>query len=321
MSMSELLPVFQELVNEADAGRPAALCVVVRTRGSTPQTAGAAMLLRSDFRTVGTLGGGCVEAEVRRRAFELLQRGQSALMDFVLNHDYGWDDGLICGGRMYIGVMSFPSGVNVDPVRNALELARRRQPASIPIVLESESQPLEYRLHLEIPPTLVIAGAGHVGHALARLAVDLDFHVVVIDDRGDYASRERFGERVELLVDSIPKALRAYPIDDACFVVIVTRGHQHDHQALEAVIRRPAGYIGLIGSRRKSKMILKDIRDSGVQQDLLDRVHTPIGLPIGAITVPEIAVSIAAELIHVRRQKTGPLVEGPLPAAAPIATP
>jgi xanthine dehydrogenase accessory factor len=319
--MSELIPVLEGLVSEIDAGRPAALCAVVRTRGSTPQTAGAAMLLRGDFRTVGTLGGGCVEAEVRRRAFELLHGGQSALMDFLLNHDYGWDDGLICGGRMYIAVSPFMPGADIEPVRSALDLARARKPASFPIAVEHESQRLEYRLHLEVAPTLLIAGAGHVGQALARVAVDLDFHVVVIDDRSDCVSRQRFGERVELIVDSIPKALKAHPIDESCFVVIVTRGHQNDHQALDAVIRRPAGYIGLIGSRRKSKMILKDIRDSGVSQELLERVHTPIGLPIGAITVPEIAVSIAAELVQVRRQRTGPLVEGPFRALSDSAVP
>jgi len=317
--MSELIPILETVIADAEAGRPVAMCAVVQTRGSTPQTPGATMLLRSDFSTLGTLGGGCVEAEVRRRAFELLQAGQSGLLDFRLNHDYGWDDGLICGGRMFIAVMPIIDSTSAEAFRTALEAARRHEVACVPLIVEHEGKRLAYRLHLEVPPTLLIAGAGHVGQAVARLAVDLDFHLVVIDDRADYANRERFGERVEFIVGDIARGLRNYPIDASCCVVIVTRGHRHDHQALEAVVRRPAGYIGLIGSRRKSTLILRDLAAAGVPTDQIERVHTPIGLPIGAVTVPEIAVSIVAELIQVRRRHQAKLVEGPFELATEAA--
>jgi len=347
-----LLPILEALVADAEAGRPAALCTILQTKGSTPQQPGAALLVRSDMSTLGTLGGGCVEAEVRKRAFELLQHNRSALLDFLLNHDYGWDDGLICGGRMFIGVTpvaprvaqpaptvsaqqrGYPTGreaavgasdgsseasapvpLRVRDVHSALELARRRRPASVPLRIEHEDKLLEYRLHLEVPPILLIAGAGHVGRAIARLMVDLDFHVVVVDDRPDMASRERLGDRVEVIVDDIARALRNYPLDHASYVVIVTRGHQHDHQALDAVVRRPAAYLGLIGSKRKSHMILKDLGAAGVPSEQLARVRTPIGLPIGAVTVPEIAVSVAAELVQLRRQNAPRLVEGPFELA------
>lgn len=317
--MSELLRVLEPLVADVRAGRPVALCAVVRTRGSTPQAAGAAMLVRADMSTVGTLGGGCVEAQVRKQAFELMQQSRSGLLDFVLNHDYGWDDGLICGGRMYVAVMPIttraPDGSpppQLDELQQALDAARARQPAAIPIRIERDGERLAYRLRLEPPATLIIAGAGHVGTALAKLAVDLDFRVVVIDDRADLAAPARFPPGVELVADDIAAALRRQPIDAGSFVVIVTRGHQHDHQALAAVVQRPAGYIGMIGSRRKSRMILRDLASAGVRPALLERVRTPIGLPIGAVTVPEIALSIAAELVQVRRGESPSLVEGPL---------
>ncbi len=267
------------------------------------------MLVRGDMSTVGTLGGGCVEAEVRKRAFELLQRGESALLDYVLDHDFGWDDGLICGGRMFLGVMPVTNEDDVAPFREALAAARRREPASFPLTVEHDGKRRSYQVRLEVPPTLLVAGAGHVGQALARLALDLDFHVVVIDDRADCASTERFPSGVELVVDDIARSLQGYAIDSGCYVVIVTRGHRHDQQALDAVIRRDAGYIGLIGSRRKSKMILRDLAESGVPQEMIDRVHTPIGLSIGATTVPEIALSIAAELVAARRKAAPRLVE------------
>lgn len=307
--MSELIRALEALIAEVDAGRPAALCAVVETRGSTPQAPGATMLVRSDMSTVGTLGGGCVEAEVRKRAFELLQRGESALLDYLLNHDFGWDDGLICGGRMFLGVQSVAGENDVSVFRDALEASKRREPASFPLSVMHEGQRRRYRVKLEVTPTLLIAGAGHVGQALARLAVGLDFHVVVIDDRADCAAVERFPDGVELLVDDIARTLRNYSIDSGCYVVIVTRGHQHDQQALDAVIRSNATYVGLIGSRRKSKMILRDLAEAGVSQECIDRVHTPIGLSIGAITVPEIALSIVAELIGVRRKAAPCLVE------------
>ena len=314
--MSELVPVLEALVADARQGRPVALCTVVRTRGSTPQTAGAALLLRADYSTLGTLGGGCVEAEVRRRAFQWLQDGRSGLLDFQLNHDYGWDDGLICGGHMVIAVVPITAGTDVAPFSAALATARRREPTFVPLLIEHDGRRLEYRLHLEVPPTLLIAGAGHVGHALAQLAPGLGFHVVVNDDRADYASRERFDERVELIVGDIHRTLRDYPLDAGTYVVIVTRGHRHDHQALEAVIRRPAAYVGLIGSRRKATLILRDLASAGVPPEQIQRVHTPIGLPLGAVTVPELAVSIAAEIVQVRRQSSPKLVEGPFTLAA-----
>lgn len=309
--MSELIPVLETLIADVQAGRPAALCTIVKTKGSTPQAPGATMLVRGDFSTLGTLGGGCVEAEVRKQAFQLLQQDRAALLDYLLNHDYGWDDGLICGGRMFVGVNPITSAAGLEPFQEALARARRREPACIPIIVEHEGVRQEYRVNLEVPPTLLIAGAGHVGQAVARLAVEVDFHVVVFDDRADCAAAERFPAGVELVVDDIARGLREFAIDPECYVLIVTRGHNHDQQALEAVVRQDLRYLGLIGSRRKSRMILDGLTEAGVPPERAERVRTPIGLSIGAVTVAEIAVSVVAELVQVRRQRGPALVEGP----------
>lgn len=314
--MSEITTVLETLVTEVEAGRPAALCIVVKTHGSTPRAPGAAMLVSADRSTVGTVGGGSVEAEVRRRAFELLQQDASGLLDFGLDQDDGDVDGLICGGRMQVAAMSVGGAASLEPFQAALALAVRREPASFPVIVEHAGQRREYRLHIEPPPTLVIAGAGHVGQALAELAVKLDFHVVVIDDRADVASPARFNERVELIVADIVESLRQYPIDGGCYVVIATRGHLRDQQALDAVIRRPYAYVGMIGSKLKSATVLKALAKAGISRNLLDQVHTPIGLPIDALTVNEIAVSILAELIQTRRRTTPKVIEGPFEVTA-----
>jgi xanthine dehydrogenase accessory factor len=312
--MSDLISILETLVADVQAARPVALCVVLKTYGSAPQTPGALMLVRADASTIGTVGGGAVEAQVQRDAVRLLGENRSAMLNLSLEHDYHTDEGPICGGRMSVGVMPIADAAALKPFAHGLELVRQRRPARIPIIVEHEGQPLEYHLHLEVPPTLIIAGAGHVGQALARLAANLDFHTVVIDDRAEFASRERFGKRVRLVTDDIAEALRTYPIDEGCYVVIVTRGHLQDEQALQAVIQRPAGYIGMIGSKRKSATVLKALEQAGVPPELLERVHTPIGLAIGAVTVNEIAVSITAELIQVRRRSTPRAIEGPIEA-------
>ena len=310
--MSELVPVLTALVNEWEGGRRCGFCVVVDTRGSTPQSPGAALLVRDDRSTVGTLGGGCVEAEVVRRTHgEALVAGKSAHMQFLLNSDWGWDDGLICGGRMDIGVVVVTPHDDIAPFRDALERIDRREPAMLPIRFERNGSLVEYRIRLEQPPPLLIAGAGHIGCALARIATDLGFHVVVFDDRTDYANADRFGSHVDLVVGDIGHALEHYPVDKRCYIVIVTRGHKNDFRALEAVVERPARYIGLIGSKRKRKIIFDGLAAAGVSDSCLERVHSPVGLPIGAVTVPEIAVSIAAQLVQVRRSDPYRPVEGP----------
>jgi xanthine dehydrogenase accessory factor len=303
--------LFASLVQRVEAGQPCALCTVVNSRGSTPQTAGASLLLHADGRMEGTLGGGCVEAEVRRRAMEMLAAGQSGLLSFQLNHDYGWDDGLICGGRMDVTVMPLCERSAAAPFRDAIARIRQQESAKVPLRVEHEQALIEYRLLVEPTPTLLIAGAGHVGAALARLAVPLEYRVVVVDDRADLLAAGRLPSPVEGVAGDIAATLRAWPIDANTYVVVVTRGHQHDEQALHAVIDSPARYIGLIGSRRKIKLIFDDLAELGVDRARLDRVHTPIGLDIGAVTVPEIAVSIAAELTQVRRAERRKLVTGP----------
>lgn len=309
--MSELIPVIEELIRHIRSGRSCALCTVVKTKGSTPQLPGATMLLRNDHTTVGTLGGGCVEEEVKRKASSAVKTQQARLYDFLLDHDYGWDDGLICGGRMDVAIVPFAPRADVQMLEQAIARARENKEAIVPIAVQHGSKTLHFKLHLEVAPTVLIAGAGHVGQALSKQALDLGFQVVVIDDREEYANSKRFDPRARLIVDDIAQALRDYPIDPHCYVVIVTRGHNHDFEALEAVIRSEAGYIGMIGSKRKAKLLLTDLVEAGVEQALIERIHTPIGLPIGAVTVPEIAVSIVAQLIQQRRKITPTLVEGP----------
>jgi len=147
---------------------------------------------------------------------------------------------------------------------------------------------------------LIIVGGGHVGGKVAELAAETDFDVWVIDDRERYCNAERFPQAKRLIVDDVDTALSGLEIDTDTFAIIVTRGHHHDEEALYHLAETPACYVGMIGSKRKIKLIFEDLLREGISREALSRVRAPIGLDIGSQTVPEIAISIVAELVAQR---------------------
>ena len=154
-------------------------------------------------------------------------------------------------------------------------------------------------------PRLIIAGAGHVAQALARLATSLDFRIVVVDDRRDLADPQVFGEKIQLAFGDIPQTIRELEPDEASWIVIVTRGHHLDKDALRAALETHARYVGMIGSPGKIKKIFRDLLEDGITREQLAQVHSPIGLDLGAETPDEIALSIAAEMLMLRKSATG----------------
>lgn len=336
-------PTILELNRVLQSGQPVCYTALVETRGSTPQKAGAAMLVFPDGSQSGTLGGGCVEAEVKRRALQILSGGQTELLTFQLDSDYGWDDGLICGGRMKMLVDPLRPGDNLDYYQQLAHqlmngagctevvlldadasgsaagdrflldgqgavLATRGQSTSLPEMALSHVRSLAQRprpyvaggiSYLPYLPRcrLVIVGAGHVGQKVAELAHDVEFDVWVIDDRAEYCRPERFPNAQRLIVGPMDEVLPDLQIDRDTYAIIVTRGHNHDEEALFHLARTPARYLGLIGSHRKIKLIFQDLLEQGIPAEVLKGVHAPLGLEIGSQTVAEIAISIVAELI------------------------
>lgn len=338
--------VLQQLSEAVSRHQPVAYTALVETRGSTPQKAGATMLVFPDGSQVGTLGGGCVEAEVKRRALRLLDAGQTELLTFNLDSDYGWDDGLICGGRMKMLVDPVRGEAEFGYYRRLLELLATDQGCTEAVILDPEKaggqaadrfllndsgevvtsvgqdgttmslpssigqqlRPLSQRPRPYVAGgvsflphlrrcRLVIVGAGHVGQKVGELAAACDFDVWAVDDREQYCNAERFPQAKRLIVGEIDAALSGLDIDHNTYCLIVTRGHQHDEEALYHLAETPARYVGLIGSQRKIKMIFEDLLRDGISREALSRVYAPLGLDIGSQTVPEIAVSIVAELI------------------------
>jgi xanthine dehydrogenase accessory factor len=309
--MQSTIFILNHIVKEVQSSRPVAVCLIVGTQGSTPQSPGALMVVNSDSSIVGTIGGGCVEADIRRKAFYLMQSKGSALVKIELNNESAADKGLICGGSMEVAVMTLTESSLLKPFHEAIKNLKSGIPAELPVRVDNSSGLLEFRLHIEPEPTLLIVGAGHISQELADLALKLEFKIVVIDNRADFACASRFPEPIETIVGDISDELKKAVIDYSTYLVIVTRGHKYDYVALEAVIDSKAKYIGMIGSRRKVHLIFKQLEEAGVKAELLKKVQAPIGLPINAITTSEIAVSIAAELIQVRRANKIEVIQGP----------
>ena len=212
------------------------------------------MLVRDDGSIAGTLGGGCLEAEVVQASLIAIKNGLPATMPFRLTENQG---GLVCGGKVL---------VYIEPI---------------------------------LPDTaLIILGAGHVGRALATAARFIGFGVTVVDNREEYANRENIPDAHEIVVDDFGRALSHVAVSNAAFIVIATRGHNHDLEALKAALRTDARYIGLLGSKRKKALLLNTLKKEGFSKTDIARVITPVGLPIGSVTPEEIAISITAQMIE-----------------------
>jgi len=191
--------------------------------------------------------------------------------------------------------------------RDCLSAIEDGQHKTVHLILEEKPQALvELFIEVAVPrPSLLIVGAGHVGQSLAQMGKLMGFWVVVLDDRPDYANAERFPEADEIIAADFIETLRDYPITDTAYVVLVTRGHRYDEQSLRQILNSSAAYIGMIGSRRRVATILRHLAEEGYPPERLQQVYSPIGLDIGGETPEEIALSIMAEIVKVRRGGRG----------------
>jgi xanthine dehydrogenase accessory factor len=251
------MQIYEEVVRLRHQGRTSAIATIVECRGSSPQKQGAKMLVRDDGSIMGTLGGGCLEADVVQAALKSMRDGNPLTFPFELTEHEG---GLVCGGTVLVYIE--------------------------PIMLE---------------PHLVVLGAGHVGKMLSKLARFTGFRVTVVDDRAEFVNRENIPDANDLLVQEFERAFEQVPVAKETSIVVATRGHNHDLDAVKAALRTEAGYIGLLGSKRKKALLHKALREAGFSANDIDRVVIPVGIGIGSVTPEEIAVSIMAQIIQRRR--------------------
>ena len=258
------MDVFDELTRLRNLGQKCALATIVQVRGSIPSYESAKLLVREDGSMVGTIGGGCVEAEVWNAAREVIANEKPRHMSFNLGQDAAYDNGLICGGQLDVFVEC------ITP-----------QPAAM------------------------IFGGGHISKSLSKVLEIAGFRVSVIDNREAFANRERFPDVAEVYSDEYEDAFPKLPINESTYLAIVTRGHRDDMRVLRLALNTPARYIAMIGSKRKVISVMKELEKEDIPRTAFDRIFAPMGLEIGAVSPEEIAVSVAAEMIAVRRNPEG----------------
>jgi len=254
------MDLYDEIVRLRSLGQKCAVATIVQVNGSIPSFESAKILVREDGSFMGTVGGGCVEAEVWNAAREVIETEKPRHLSFSLGQDAAYDEGLICGGQL---------NIFVEPV---------------------------------IPqPRAFIFGGGHVSKGISKIATLAGFSTSIIDNREAFANKERFPEAEATYAEEYEDVFPKLPVNSSSYIIIVTRGHRDDMRVLRWAVNTPAKYIAMIGSKRKTISVVHELEKEGIAREAFDKVFAPMGLEIGAEMPEEIAISVVAEMIAVRR--------------------
>ena len=356
--------VYHGLKQALQEKKEAALITVTGVLGSTPRKPGAKMLVLADGTTIGTIGGGCGEAEGRQEALNVITEAKSKMYELNMTAEMAEEEGMVCGGIMelFIDYLGFrASERQIDLHHKYIAALQDENPALVTVIgapdeklignklfvnakgefsgdlgleklniagqnsarvdqksfrpqrvaLDDSFEPAafperkaSYRLFVEPSSAevkVLILGAGHIAMPLATMAKIIGYEVIVADDRPAFANYARFPTADEVICDDFAVVLDNVEITPQTFAVIITRGHRYDKVCLRKLIGKPAAYIGMIGSKVRVRSLFAELESEGVPRELLDTVHSPIGLKIGAETPEELAVSILGELIQKQR--------------------
>ena len=314
--MKELMSNLLERIPREDS----VLVTIIARTGSTPRGTGAQMLVGQEGRIAGTVGGGAIEAQAILQSQKLLEEKASRRAAFSLEGNSGSKLNMVCGGRVellfsYIGKADT---VWQSVAREALRCLSENQPGALVL---GESAPPElvpgeadapfggklvwdrFVLPLPLRQRVIVCGGGHVAQALVPVLAAVDFRVTVFENRPEFANPELFPGAEHVVLGDYEKISDYLSLKADDFFIIMTHGHQWDFTLQEQLLRRKTAYIGVMGSRRKIASVNARLLEAGISQDALAEVHTPIGLPIQAVTPPEIAVSVAAECIAIRAER------------------
>lgn len=328
-----MITLFKEIYHQLEIGKTGAIATIIKGIGSTPQGLGAKIFFDEQGTVKGSIGGGCVEAEVWRAAKEIIRSGETKIIRYTMNNIQVADEGMVCGGTVEIFIEPVLQR-HFDLYKEYLKCLNESRSCKIvtntgssylKFLLSSDERILgdhpdaavlselknndnkqlffvnEFLIESSAPRSrLFIYGAGHISQFISKIAKMIDFDVTVIDDRISFANRERFPDADNIIAGYFIETIDQINFNPSDFHVIVTRGHRHDAEVLQAVLKKTSAYVGMIGSKRKIKLVYDYLKKNGIDSAFIERVHAPIGIDMKAVTPQEIAVSIAGELIKER---------------------
>ena len=254
-----------------------AIAKVIETKGSAPRKRGAAMIMTPEGNFYGTVGGGLLEARTQDLCRKVMETKENITYEFILDEQQQGENALAmgCGGD-----------------------------ATIQVDYIDTKNPGNFIEEFKLKSDAYIFGGGHVAYALEPLLRHVDFTTTIIDDREEYSNPERYPKAERTIVcDDFDQCFDELETDDDSYIVIVTRGHRGDLKVLRQALQKPNAYIGMIGSKRKNRLLYDELLKEGFTQEQLDYVHAPIGIEIKSETPEEIGISIVAEMIQVRAEK------------------
>ena len=336
--------IFAKLLYEMEKKLDTVLVTIIADKGSAPRGAGSQMLVGQEGRILGSIGGGAVEKQAEEMALKLVKQKISCCHLFQLHENAKENIGMVCGGDVKV-LFQFIPGDSVYWVKLAQTILDRvsnrkagwlilKTDGSAPSLVDGNGTEIMgeevpgsmtrngwipfqgedyFCLPLPIGERAFIFGCGHCGQALASLLNTVGFRVMVFDEREEYANAANFPTAERIIVGDYTKLSDYISFTDDDYVVIMTSGHSYDMEVQDQVLRGEFAYVGVIGSRRKTAAVNQKLRERGVPEEAIAKVHTPIGISIKAVTPEEIAVSIAGEMIYVRalrREATGIIAQG-----------
>ena len=317
-----------------DDGRSVALATVIQTWGSAPQPVGSLLLIDADGNFLGSVSGGCVEAEVIEQAKDVIATAAPKTLEFGVEDQTAWKVGLACGGTIRIFVEKLDPGAAKPVLHQLIDDASARRKVALVTDLSSGARRLAHQpgdLAPDLAPALddafrrdksaaagsnsqtfinvfnpttrlVIVGAVHVAQPLVQMASALGYKVMIVDPRSAFATAERFAD-VTVLRDWPDEALPKIGVDERTALIALTHDPRIDDPALMYALNSNAFYVGALGSKVTHAKRVERLLKAGIGSKAIDRIHAPIGLDIGAQGAAEIAVSIIAEITAVQRGK------------------
>lgn len=323
--------ILNEMLSALKNGESVALCSILASSGSSPRGAGAKMAVFADGRTMGTIGGGQVEYLAAHMALDLLSTGETSLCSFDLQPDQVRSIGMICGGKVtvYFQIFTPDMGVDIVTLQNWRNTLAENKNAWLFLALDGEAVrefaviteqeiPSEKETYfttravwkddLYVEPIVragrvYLFGGGHVGKALIPVLSAIDFSVVLLDNREELAKKENYPSAEQVIFADFARIDDYITLTKDDYAVVMTPGHQSDYEILSQILHSAAGYIGCIGSKNKVAATREKLLAAGYTESEIDRIYSPIGLPILAETPEEIAISIAAEMIEHRAKR------------------